>query len=78
MFLCAELSTSLLVSPSLATAKKVLLFSMTDEKFIFNACSVLGLYSVEIKSDDGYQIGRRISSDNYRPIVPLDQRPRRN
>ena len=41
---------------------------MTDEKFIFNACSVLGLYSVEIKSDDGYQIGRRISSDNYRPI----------
>ena len=30
MFLCAELSTSFLVSPSLASTKSILLFSMTD------------------------------------------------
>ena len=34
-----------------------------------STCSFLGLSSVEIKSDDGYQIGRRISSDNHRPIL---------
>ena len=34
-----------------------------------NACSFLGLYSVEIKSDDGYQIRRRISSDNHHLIL---------
>ena len=43
--------------------------SMTDEKFSLNACSFLGLYSVETKSDDGYEIGRRISSDNHRLIL---------
>ena len=32
-------------------------------------CSFLGLNSVEVKSDDGYQIGRWISSDNHRPIL---------
>ena len=54
VFLCAELSPSFLISPSLASAKKSIffLFSMTDEKFI------LELYSVEIKSGDGYQIGQ--------------------
>ena len=31
-------------------------------KFSLNACSFLGLSSVEIKSHDGYQIARRISS----------------
>ena len=69
MFLCAELSTSFLISPSLASAKSILLFSMTDKKFSLNACSFLGFYSVEIKSHDGYQIGRWISSDNHRPIL---------
>ena len=68
MFLCDELSISFLISPSLASAKSILLFSMTNEKFSLNACSFLGLYSVEIKSDDGYQIGRQISSDNHRPM----------
>ena len=38
-------------------------------KFSLNACSFLGLSSVEIKSDDGYQIGWQISSDNHRPIL---------
>ena len=69
MFICRELSTSLLIPPSLASAKVFLLFSMTDKKFGLNACSFLCLCSVEIKSDDGYQIGRRISSDNHRPIL---------
>ena len=55
-----------------------------NKKFSLSPCSFLGLYSVEIKSDDRYQIiltnkkkrkkkkryqiGRRISSDNYHPI----------
>ena len=30
MFLCAELTTSFLISPSLASAKRILLFSMTN------------------------------------------------
>ena len=67
MFLCAHLSSSFLISPSLASAKSVLLFSITDKKFSSNACSFLGLYSVEIKSDDGHQIGQRLSSDNHGP-----------
>ena len=53
VFLCAELSTSFLISPSLASAKRILLFSMTNCKFSSNACSFLDLYSVELKSDDG-------------------------
>ena len=39
-------------------------FSLTNSKFSVNVCSFLGFPSVEIKSDDGYQIGRGISSDN--------------
>ena len=45
------------------------LFSLTNSKFSVNVCSFLGFPSVEIKSDDGYQIGRGISSDNHRPIL---------
>ena len=67
MFLCAHLSSSFLISPSLASAKSFLLFSIIDKKFSLYACSFLGVYSVEIKSDDGYQIGRRLSSDNHGP-----------
>ena len=44
VFICAELSTSFLISPSLASAKSNLLFSITNEKFSLNACSFLGLY----------------------------------
>ena len=32
------------------------LFSMTNKKFSLRVCSFLGFSSVEIKSDDGYQI----------------------
>ena len=58
------LSTSFLISPSLASAKSILLFSKTNQKFSLNACSFLGLYSVEIKLDGGYR-----PSGNYRPIL---------
>ena len=44
-------------------------FSLTNSKFSVNICSFLGFPSVEIKSDDGYQIARGISSDNHRPIL---------
>ena len=44
--------------------------------FSLSACSFLGLSSLEIKWDDGSdknkdrnKIGRRISSDNHRPIL---------
>ena len=43
--------------------------SLTNLKFSVNFCSFLGFPSVEIESDDGCQIGRRISSDNYRSIL---------
>ena len=45
MFLGMELSTSFVISPSLASVKSLLLFSMTDFKFSLNACSFLGLSS---------------------------------
>ena len=73
MFLCAELSTRFLITPSLLSAKSILLcFSWPIS---LNACSFFGLYSVEIKSDDGYQIGRRISSDLYHVISFIQWEP---
>ena len=42
---------------------------MTNLKFILNVSSFLCFSSVEIKSDVGYQVGRRISSDNHRTIL---------
>ena len=48
VFLCVELSTTFLISPSMVSARSILLFSMTSQKFSLNACSFLGLYSVEI------------------------------
>ena len=59
----------LFIYPSLASAKNFLGFSLTNSKFSVKVCSILGFPSVEIKSDDGYQIGRRISSDIHRPIL---------
>ena len=44
-------------------------FSLTNSEFSVNVSSFLGFPSVEITSDDGYQIGRGISSDNHRPIL---------
>ena len=52
------------------TVNQLFNFSVTGscKKYVFvfhdrlKACSFVGLYSVEIKSDDGYQIGRRILS----------------
>ena len=38
-------------------------------KLRLSVCSFLGFSSVEVKSDDRYQIGRRISSDNHRPLL---------
>ena len=74
MFLCTELSTNFLISPSLASAKSIFLkFSMTDQKFSLIACSFLGLSSVKVKSDDEYQIRRTISSDDHCLILYRDQ-----
>ena len=59
----------LFIYPSLASAKSFFWFSLTNSKVSETVCSFLGFSSVEIKSDDGYQIGRGISSDNHRPIL---------
>ena len=59
----------LFIYPSLAFAKSLFWFSMTDSKFSFIVCFFLGFPSIAIKSDDGYQIGQQISSDNHRPIL---------
>ena len=45
--------------------KRSFWFSLADKKFSLNISLFLGFPSVEKKSDDGYQIGPRISSDNY-------------
>ena len=55
------------IYPSLASAKNLFRFSMTKLKFSVNVSSFFGFLSVEIKADDGYQIGRRISSSTYNP-----------
>ena len=68
MFLGTELSTSFYLSVT-GFCKKFFWFSLNNLKFSVNVCSFLGLSSVEIKSDDGHQIGRRISSDIHRPIL---------
>ena len=59
----------LFIYPSLASAKSSFGFSLTNSKVSVNVSSFFGFPSVEIKSDDGYQIGRGISSDNHRPIL---------
>ena len=55
--------------PSLASEKSRFWCSLTNQKFSLNVCLFFGFPSVEIISDDGYQIVRRISSDNQRPIL---------
>ena len=62
MFVDTELSTSFYLSVTGLCKSSFWGFSSTNLKFSVNVCSFLGLSSVEIKSDDGYQIGRRISS----------------
>ena len=69
MFVCVELSTSFLFSPSLTSTKSILLFSMADLKFSLNACLFLGLHLLETKSDEAYQIRQQISSNIHRPIL---------
>ena len=49
--------------------KKFFLAFLTNSKFSVSVCSFLGCPSVKIKSDDRYQIGQGISSDNHRPIL---------
>lgn len=61
----------LFIYPSLAFAKIPFWFSFTNLKFSFNVRLFLGFPSIELKPDDGYQIVRRISSDNDRPILYL-------
>ena len=53
----------LLISPSLASVKRC--FVLCSVWTFARSCFAFS--SVEIKSNDGYQIGRRISSDNDRP-----------
>ena len=69
MFLGTELSTSFLFIRHWLLQKVFFPFSLTNSKFSVNVSSFLGFPSIEIKSDDGYQIGRGISSDNHRPIL---------
>ena len=57
------------IYPSPASAKSPFQFSLTNLKFSVNVCWFFGFPSVEIKSDDGYQIGRRIPPDIHRPIL---------
>ena len=52
----AALSTSLVVSSSLASEKRFFLSSMINQKFSLNVCSFPGFSLVEIKSDDGYPL----------------------
>jgi len=47
-------------------------------KFSENACSFLSLYSVEIKSDEGYEFRRRISSNFFSRDQFYPLRARRN
>ena len=69
VFLGTELSTSFLLNRHWLLQKVFFSFSLTNSKFSVNVCSFLGFPSVEIKSDDGYQIGRGISSDIHCPIL---------
>ena len=70
MFLGTKLSTSYLFIRRWPLQKVFFFwFSLTNSKFTVNVCSFLGFPSVEIKSDDGYQIERGISSDIHRPIL---------
>ena len=69
MFLGTESSTSFLFIRHWLLQKVFVRFSWTNSKFSVNVCSLLGFPSVEIKSDDGYQIGRGISPDNHRPMI---------
>ena len=74
MFLGTELSTSFSFIRHWLLQKGFLFFfffwfSLTNSKFSVNVCSLLGFPSVEGKADDGYRIGRRISSDIHRPIL---------
>ena len=69
MFLGTELSTGFLFIRNWLLQNLFSWFSLTNSKFSVNVCSFLGFPSVEIKSDDGHQIGWGISSDNHRPIL---------
>ena len=62
MFHGTELSTSILFIRHWLL-QKVFFWPLTNLKFGVKVCSFLGFPSVEIKSDDGYQIVRRISCD---------------
>ena len=64
--LCGNVSQPLNFSVN-GFCKKYLFCFPRPIKICLNACSFLSY--VEIKSDDGYQIGRRIWSDNHRPIL---------
>ena len=59
----------MLLGTKLSTSLLLFRFSLTNLKFSENVCWLFGFPSVEIKSDDGYQIGRRISSDIHRLIL---------
>ena len=72
------LSTSLIISPSLVSAKRIFSSSMINQKFSLNVCSFPAFSFVEIKSDDGYQIGRGyplitilrfVSHDHFYPMT---------
>lgn len=69
-----ELSTSFLVSPALVNAKRFffLRFVLTvfhDRFKVYLERFLVSLFFLRRKSDNGYQVGRRISSDNHSTIL---------
>ena len=69
MFLGTELSTGFLFICHWLLKNVFFWFSLTNSKFSINVCLFLGFPSVKIKSDNGYEIGRGISSDIHRLIL---------
>ena len=66
------------IYPSLASAKSLFRFSLTDLKFSVNVCSSFGFPSVEKNSEDRYQILWYPSSDFVSPDQFYPMRARRN
>ena len=57
------------IYPQLAFAKSFFPFPWPIKSLAWTFACFLVFSSIEIKSDGGYQIRRRISSDNHRPIL---------
>ena len=68
----------LFIYPSLASAKSFFWFSLSNYKFSLNVCFFLCVSFRRNKISDGYQAGRRISSDFVSRVKSYPMRFRRN